>query len=862
MVKYILCVLFSGISSFLAAQFSERFDCVPEYSLGKSFILSADLNNDGGNEVIGISNEQISIWWNLNGDGYAEPVRTPHSLGIITAAVAADVDADGYVDLVLASLKFHQSPQTLGFRMAIPPPLPPSYYFQGSVFILKNTGNSDFGEPSLVNEEMGIIQEMEVANFDTSTELEILALGQIYPNNSMYVFSLGIVNGFMPRLSLFYNHSYAVGTPSAEKIIYQDSVDVFRSMASGDFNADSLPDIVLSDLYQPLTYRFMNTDSLAFSEPDTLTLHPNPIIRIECADMNSDGLSDIVMTGRINNYNAHVSCALNVDGSFPNELIQIDSLYTDVYSNRIYFEIGDLNSDGFPDIVLPYPWLGCFINQQDGLFSEAPIYFKRDLMNNLEQYVIHANDNAHYNDVLAWSNYNYNTTAVFQYENPVDSTGEITRITPECSPEISRFIVANISGDDTPEIIIQSSALKFLTTIHLDYDVLTEMEMIDPISGSFIMGDFNTDGYADLAISTGYYGNIDVAINDGNGSFNDTVRYTGFETGQSGIHVADVNHDGHLDIITGLHYYNATSGKVGVFYNNGDGSFQPMFISPYINNIGSQRYFMDWDEDGYPDLISKLNNNIYWVRNLDGYSWAEAEILLSNCVSCSGIKILDMDNDGIADITFVQFDNSSSISRIISLKNLSGSNFIHEILFDSLSNSLSNIAYSDVNSDGFMDLIYKYSSEEDVLCKVYGIHGQVEPTVICSAAANYAYFETVDLNNDGRLDILGTEPYINGFFWLYADPPPNEELGVHHTDADVKVYPNPSLNGVFYAESFDGNPILSAELFTIDGRYLGELMPVSNTIFTTSSVPDAGIYFIKLLTPKGIVNKSVVVTGN
>jgi hypothetical protein len=122
-------------------------------------------------------------------------------------------------------------------------------------------------------------------------------------------------------------------------------------------------------------------------------------------------------------------------------------------------------------------------------------------------------------------------------------------------------------------------------------------------AGSPVLGDFNEDGYLDLAVPDLGTGLIYVALNQGNGTFSTPVSYP-LSVGST-IATADVNNDGHLDIV---------SDNAAVLLGNGDGTFTSGAGSTYS---GTGPIIADFNGDGQVDLLF-LNPLSLLLGNGDG----------------------------------------------------------------------------------------------------------------------------------------------------------------------------------------------------------------------------------------------------
>jgi hypothetical protein len=147
----------------------------------------------------------------------------------------------------------------------------------------------------------------------------------------------------------------------------------------------------------------------------------------------------------------------------------------------------------------------------------------------------------------------------------------------------STFSVLLGNGDGTFQAPIATSAPLYLTEI--------------------AAGDFNGDGKLDLVAlnsnpyaSTGF-SSLQVELGTGDGSFTPGAVLP-ISGNPSSVVVADLNHDGHADIVA----TDDSSNDVAIYFGKGDGTFQ----APTIIATGSRPTGLAVGElngDGIPDLV-------------------------------------------------------------------------------------------------------------------------------------------------------------------------------------------------------------------------------------------------------------------
>lgn len=127
-----------------------------------------------------------------------------------------------------------------------------------------------------------------------------------------------------------------------------------------------------------------------------------------------------------------------------------------------------------------------------------------------------------------------------------------------------------------------------------------------------VVGDFNEDGYPDLAPPnsgriTGEDGNtVVVLLNDGSGAFTLTGEYAVAERPMLPA-VGDFDCDGHLDIAADS--YRFDSRTFAVLF--GTGGFDPRVLIPVVNvpYLGLEAF--DMDGDGDDDIAVSVLGDLY-----------------------------------------------------------------------------------------------------------------------------------------------------------------------------------------------------------------------------------------------------------
>jgi hypothetical protein len=244
-----------------------------------------------------------------------------------------------------------------------------------------------------------------------------------------------------------------------------------------------------------------------------------------------------------------------------------------------------------------------------------------------------------------------------------------------------------------------------------------------PNSGpqGLVAADLNSDGHPDLvtanyvgSLSGNSSGAVEVLLGTGTGTFRPVVVYsTGSATRAYSVAVADLNADGKLDILVGFFRSNLAAGATGILFGNGNGTFQPVVI--YATGPNTVNYSVgvaDVNADGKPDIITA------------GY-------VASTPASATGAVGVQLNNGNgrfLPVVTYPTGNNSAPAA----------------------------LRVADVNADGRPDLVVADSFNSTVGVLLGNSLGTLQPVTTYSvgSAARPLGLAVVDVNADGRPDIL------------------------------------------------------------------------------------------------------------
>ena len=656
-------------------------DSLPQASL----VQTADLNNDGWEDVVVASGfSPIIQWYENTGGAFGAGTFVATTGGLsIGAILTGDVNSDGNVDIVVG--------------LAVNSPVQ-----DRKIMWYNNTdGMGSFGPSILINVgDTQIVSGLALADLNGDKTPDLVS--STSANNRVTWFS-----------NLYGNGTF--GPPEAIMI----DTNPFRDLTVGDLTGDHTPDVVAAQGDRILW--FNNTDGLAsFATGLEIASGISTITSVILGDIDGDGDQDVAVGNAHDEVVGMVTWFENIDNATS---FAPTPLFTTSAQGTQQVLLADLDGDGDLDLAslstLDSSKVAWYENTDGAGFFSAQIVI-----------ALTPPPPPFPDPAIAFTNFaatdvdkdgDIDFVATQSVDNRLDWF-ENAQVVPSFAPsesgvstvpESPRSAIAIDLDSDGDLDIVYASAGDNSISWQENTDgagLFGPRIVITDLAGgasAVIAADFDLDGDWDLAAACDsgkytWYENT-----NGAGAFGPEIIIKSNEGGASTLAAGDVDGDGDDDIVGGT----TTNNRIVLFFNtDGQGSFGPrVTIDGNSLTSGGPRSVIlaDLDGDGDLDVAAAFFNvnRLAWYENTDGTgSFGSQNIVVTGTGPFDGgttTFAADLDGDSDLDLLAGAFDEN----RIAWHRNNGAGSFSSQIIISSNgAPQVRSVIAADLDGDGDNDV--------------------------------------------------------------------------------------------------------------------------------------------------------------
>ncbi len=671
----ISCNLFNPDSN----KFSQTIVLGTEFHYCTS-LFAADLDNDGLKDILAISQTGNKTGWYKNtgnGNFQLQPYFTT-SYTMPSAITASDVDMDGDNDVVCI---FKQSESAL---------------------LLINDGNDNFDSTANVGENLHI----PVALCCTDVT------GDGYPE-------IIIGNGLSDDIVYFKNNG---GTSFNQQYdtVTQGQIDYVSNIIAVDLDNDGYNDIVSTSKNDNKLAWYKNIDgsgnfSSQFVITDTLSL----ALGLASADFDLDGDIDLVATSPNNNL---IIAYINDNLNFTPFLISSETKEPNGVAT------GDFNSDGMIDIVSCDSWSSGYKNMIYWFKNGAGAFKVHNINKTISSWRIATDDYDNDGDIDVFYSDGSEIRWVVNNNNGNDFSDE--HILFQAGYNIYDMKFTDIDNDNRDDLFVADAmgdVLMFFKNLETTFigPIYIDQNCDGPASIDFY--DIDNDGDQDFISAIVNANQIALYKNDG-GSFSKEVLAN--VSSPLSARFFDLDNDGDRDIV----FSNATG--IAILKNTGDNNFENtgevVDFGTYSDNVKA----VDLNNDGYTDIICNPDYVHWLINNHDG---TFTDHVIETWGGSYSVEAGDMDNDGFDDI----ISSSGFINRAYYIENINAADSF-EIKTYALDAAIRQTQIADLNNDGYNDFVIGSWPDENLSWAESFLFRIISsPVDVTTCAGNNAFFSVL-----------------------------------------------------------------------------------------------------------------------
>ena len=692
--------------------FSDQIVIQETETVGACSVYSADLDGDGDMDVLSASKLDDKIAWyeNINGSGMFVEQRVITTEADSACKVhAADIDGDGDMDVLSASLK------------------------DDKIAWYENTdGTGTFGEQQVITDSAYGAISVYASDLDGDGDIDVLSAS------------------FNDDKIAWYENTDGTGTFGEQRII-TDSANGAISVYASDLNGDGDIDVLSASLIDNKIAWYENTDGTGtFGEQQVITTVFGPMT-IYASDLDGDKDMDVLSTSEGN-----IAWYKNIEGSgeFGEQLVITTSV-----SGLISVYTSDLDGDGDMDVLsasLRDNKIAWYENTDGaGSFSEQKI-ITTDLIEAWSVYASDLNGDGDM-DVLSASFYD---AKIAWYENidGIGTFGTQQLITAKADGATSVY-AADLDGDSDLDILSASCVdNKIAWYENIDGAGTFGAQKIITVSAnraiSVYAADLDGDDDMDVLSASAWDNKVAWYENlDGIDTFGEQQVIIDSLDQAVSVYSADLNGDGYIDVLSGSEH------KVAWYKNtDGRGTFGKQQIITTDVYEARSVFTADLDGDGDMDVLSAsdVDNKIAWYENTDGTgTFGKQQVITIEAEGAKSAYTADLDGDGDMDV--VSASHKYTDDKIAWYENIDGTGtFGEQQVISTEADGAKSVFTADLDGDGDMDVLSASRFDNKIAwyenTNGSGLFGELQ--VISTKLDGTQSVYATDLDGDGDVDVL------------------------------------------------------------------------------------------------------------
>ncbi len=542
--------------------------------------------------------------------------------------------------------------------------------FRDKLLVSRNNGHGNFGTPA----EYTVANAAQIApgDFDGDGDTDIVIRQNQYGPGELLLYVNDGLGGFSPGAP--------VGASAAEVLVT-------------DLDGDGYPDLV--SLSGPtISTHFADGDGTFVAGPSFAPAGSQDVRGLDVGDVDADGDVDIVSNGRIGFDGFRWTVLNNGDRTFGAPLQGSAPWLAEQLT------LGDVNNDGRVDIL--FDGAGVYVGDGSGGFVSSMTVSGGAGGDHVTLLDVSGDG------VLDLLHSSLRAGRFGVQRGFCDGTFE----RPEGAPLPAQAwaqALADFDGDGDLDsaVGLRDSDL----SVVLSNDGAGDFSVGSPFAmvhdwGVMVSGDLNGDGRADL-LSGGSSG-VHAMLGAADGSFSTgPVHSTGARP--ITLELADVNDDGHLDLLA-AHY---NTGLLTVSLGVGDGDFlTPVTSLPIANGGADAARFADLDVDGHLDVVALLGNGlrVYWGDGAGGFA-ASSDFAITTYADGESLVVGDFNADGLPDVAvstvwvnadlFIHFGEGARALSDATRLDIQADWVDSMLAFDVSGDGVDDLVVSNVNGVGF-----------------------------------------------------------------------------------------------------------------------------------------------------------------